>query len=50
MKNNYMEQIMKQIVQRTLPEEVLDKIMTLFWEKGHFNTSIDDIIVATIPS
>jgi len=38
---------MKQIIQRSLSEEVLDKIMALFWEKGYFNTSVDDIIVAT---
>lgn len=38
---------MKKIIHRTISEEVLDKIMTLFWQKGYFNTSIDNIIVAT---
>lgn len=30
-----------------LSEEILDKIMLLFWERGYFNTSIDDLIVTT---
>jgi TetR/AcrR family transcriptional regulator, transcriptional repressor for nem operon len=38
---------MPQVIQRSLSEEVLDKTMTLFWEKGYFNTSIDDIAVVT---
>jgi len=38
---------MAQVIQRSLSEEVLDKTMTLFWEKGYFNTSIDDIAVVT---
>ncbi|ERH41471.1 hypothetical protein N751_17040 [Legionella pneumophila str. Leg01/11] len=33
--------------QRPLTEEVLDKAMNLFWEKGYFNTTIEDIILAT---
>jgi TetR/AcrR family transcriptional repressor of nem operon len=33
--------------QRLLTEEVLDKTMNLFWEKGYFNTTIEDIIEAT---
>ncbi|CEG58322.1 TetR/AcrR family transcriptional regulator [Legionella fallonii] len=33
--------------QRPLTEEVLDKVMNLFWGKGYFNTSIEDIIAAT---
>jgi TetR/AcrR family transcriptional regulator, transcriptional repressor for nem operon len=38
---------MSQVIQRSLSEEILDKTMTLFWEKGYFNTSIDDITVVT---
>lgn len=30
-----------------LSEDVLDKIMLLFWERGYFNTSIHDLIDAT---
>lgn len=30
-----------------LSEEMLDKIMLLFWERGYFNTSMHDLIVAT---
>lgn len=30
-----------------LSEEILDKIMLLFWERGYFNTSIDDLIITT---
>jgi TetR/AcrR family transcriptional repressor of nem operon len=32
---------------RPLTEEVLDKVMNLFWRKGYFNTTIEDIIAAT---
>jgi TetR/AcrR family transcriptional regulator, transcriptional repressor for nem operon len=38
---------MSQVIQRSLSEEVLDKTMNLFWEKGYFNTSIDDIAAVT---
>jgi len=38
---------MAQVIQRSLSEAVLDKTMNLFWEKGYFNTSIDDITVVT---
>src|ERR1700722_11770879 len=38
---------MPQVIQRSLSEEVLDKTMNLFWEKGYFNTSIDDIAAVT---
>lgn len=38
---------MPQVMQRILSEEVLDKTMNLFWEKGFFNTSIEDIIEIT---
>src|SRR5271155_5644668 len=38
---------MPQVIQRSLSEEVLDKTMNLFWEKGYFNTSIDDITAIT---
>lgn len=38
---------MPQVIQRTLSEEVLDKTMNLFWEKGYSNTSIEDIISVT---
>lgn len=30
-----------------LSEAILDKIMLLFWERGYFNTSIQDLILAT---
>jgi len=38
---------MAQAIQRSLSEEILDKTMNLFWEKGYFNTSIDDITAVT---
>jgi TetR/AcrR family transcriptional repressor of nem operon len=38
---------MTQVIQRSLSEKVLDKTMNLFWEKGYFNTSIDDITAVT---
>jgi TetR/AcrR family transcriptional repressor of nem operon len=46
-KQSIFEQPMPQITQRILSEEVLDKTMNLFWEKGFFNTSIEDIIETT---
>lgn len=33
--------------QCVLSEEILDKIMLLFWERGYFNTSISDLITTT---
>src|SRR5260221_694659 len=33
--------------QKPLTEDVLDKTMNLFWEKGYFNTTIEDIIAVT---
>lgn len=30
-----------------LSEDILDKIMLLFWERGYFNTSIADLITTT---
>ena len=38
---------MSQVIQHSLSEEILDKTMALFWGKGYFNTSIDDIAVVT---
>jgi TetR/AcrR family transcriptional repressor of nem operon len=38
---------MSRVIQRSLSEEILDKTMNLFWEKGYFNTSIDDIAGVT---
>src|SRR5271156_3321334 len=38
---------MSQVIQRSLSDEILDKTMILFWKKGYFNTSIDDITVVT---
>ncbi len=38
---------MEQLIQRSLSEEILDKTMTLFWEEGYFNASIDDITTVT---
>ncbi len=38
---------MEQLIQRSLSEEILDKTMMLFWEKGYFNTSIDDVTTVT---
>src|SRR3990167_10863057 len=40
-------QSMARITQRVLSEEVLDKTMQLFWEKGFFNTSIEEILEVT---
>lgn len=33
--------------QCVLSENILDKIMLLFWERGYFNTSIHDLIATT---
>lgn len=38
---------MARVVQHVLSEEVLDKTMCLFWQRGYFNTSIDDIVATT---
>lgn len=38
---------MSKVTQRVLSEEVLDKTMRLFWEKGYFNTSIEEILEVT---
>src|SRR5271156_1832221 len=38
---------MRQDFQHSLSEEVLEKTMDLFWEKGYFNTSIEDITLIT---
>lgn len=38
---------MNTIINKTISDEVLDKTMCLFWEKGYFNTSIDELIDAT---
>ena len=38
---------MPNVIQRVLSEEVLDKTMILFWEKGYFSITIEDIITAT---
>lgn len=38
---------MPRIMHSVLSEEVLEKTMNLFWERGFFNTSVDDIIQVT---
>jgi len=38
---------MGSVVQRSISNEVLDKTMRLFWTKGYFNTSVDDVIAVT---
>lgn len=38
---------MPHITQPSLTEAALDKTMNLFWKKGYFNTSIEDIISIT---
>jgi TetR/AcrR family transcriptional regulator, transcriptional repressor for nem operon len=38
---------MRQEIKQSLSEEILDKAMNLFWEKGFGNTSINDIINTT---
>jgi len=38
---------MPNVIQRILSEDVLDKTMSLFWEKGYFSITIEDIIEKT---
>lgn len=38
---------MSTVIQSQLSEEVLNRVMTLFWSKGFFNTSIDDLVHTT---
>jgi len=38
---------MNKIINKTISDEVLDKAMCFFWEKGYFNTSIDELIHVT---
>lgn len=38
---------MSKVINKTISDEVLDKTMHLFWEKGYFNTSIDEVIEVT---
>jgi len=38
---------MSRVIERTVSGEILDKTMRVFWERGYFNTSVDDIIAAT---
>ncbi|PIQ43190.1 MAG: TetR family transcriptional regulator [Gammaproteobacteria bacterium CG11_big_fil_rev_8_21_14_0_20_46_22] len=38
---------MGRVIERTVSNEILDKTMHVFWERGYFNTSVDDIIAAT---
>jgi len=38
---------MGQVTQRIVCEEMLDKTMQLFWKRGFFNTSIEDVVEAT---
>ena len=38
---------MPQVVQYSIQDNILDLVMRLFWEKGLFNTSIDDIVEKT---
>jgi len=35
---------MAKTVNASISEDVLDKILILFWERGYFNTSIEDLI------
>jgi len=35
------------VIKKTMSDEVLDKTMHLFWEKGYFNTSVDELIEVT---
>src|SRR3990167_454326 len=42
-----MSSTMGSVIQRTLSNEILDKTMYVFWERGYFNTSVDDLVVAT---
>lgn len=38
---------MGSVIQRSISTEILDKTMHVFWERGYFNTSVDDVIAAT---
>lgn len=38
---------MNTIIKKTISDDVLDKTMHLFWEKGYFNTSVDELIEVT---
>lgn len=38
---------MSKVIHKTISDEVLDKTMHVFWEKGYFNTSVDELIEAT---
>ncbi len=38
---------MNRIIKNEIRDEVMDKAMNLFWCKGYFNTSIDDIVKET---
>src|SRR3990167_10888940 len=38
---------MPRATKRILDDEVLDKTMQLFWQKGYFNVSIEDILQTT---
>jgi len=38
---------MNKIIQSEIKDEVLEKVMLLFWRKGYFNTSIDNIVKET---
>lgn len=38
---------MSKVINKTISDEVLDKTMHVFWEKGYFNTSVDELIEAT---
>ncbi len=38
---------MSRVIQYCLSEDVLDKVMHLFWEKGFFATSIDEVVKIT---
>ncbi len=38
---------MTSIISKSISEQVLDKAMHLFWEKGYFNTSIDELVAVT---
>ncbi|WP_133130762.1 TetR/AcrR family transcriptional regulator [Legionella yabuuchiae] len=38
---------MTTIISKTISNQVLDKAMRLFWEKGYFNTSVDELIAVT---
>jgi len=38
---------MGRVVERNIANDILDKTMYVFWERGYFNTSIDDVVAAT---